>query len=285
MLFVPPQGFAWSASNFGATLSNTGIGTQVTSGAANTKGSTTSLLAGASVTDDVYGIAIGFSGGFTAATIRVWLADIFFDPAGGTAWEASPRIENLVVNSPCLHNGGYWYYFPLFVKAGTSIGMAVQSNNATSSLRGLVKVFGRPRAPELLKTGAFVKTFGATTASSNGTSITPGTSAMGSYTASLGTTANDLWWWQAGLAIDDTTQTNVGYLVDVACGDASNKVLCAENIQMINAGTSEQSGKSAFGTGLGGHQPIASGANVYARAACSGTPDSNVTVVAYGLGG
>jgi hypothetical protein len=284
MLFNSPNSFGWSASNFGATYTDTGIGTAVTSGAANTKGSTVSLLAGSSVTEDVYGIAIGFSGGFTAATIRVWLADIYFDPAGGTSWESTPRIANLIVNSPCLHNGAYWYYFPLYVKNNTSIGMSVQSNNATSALRGLVKVFGKPSRPEWLQVGSFVKTFGATTASSNGTTITPGTSAMGAYTASLATTANDLWWWQGGIAINDTTQTNVGYLIDIAAGDASNKVLVAENIRVSNAGTAEQSGKDAFGT----REPIfsiKSGANVYMRAACSGTPDSSVTVAAYGLGG
>lgn len=283
MLSVPYMNeFGWTVDNFGATYSDTGIGTSVTSGAINTKGTAVSLIAGASVTQDALGIAVGFSGGFLATNVRQFLADLLIDPAGGTSW--STLIPNLVVNSPCLHNGGYWYFFPLYIKNGTSIGMQHQCSTASIAMRGLVKLFGKPSRPEMWKVGSKVETFGANTGTSGGTAITPGTSAMGAYTASLGTTANHLWWWQGGLAINDTTQTNVAYLLDVAAGDATNKKICAENIPLVNAGTAEQTGKSAIGT-RGPYRHIKAGELVYMRAACSGTPDSSITAVAYGVGG
>ena len=49
------------------------------------------------------------------------------------------------------------------------------------------KLFGKPTRPELLRVGTKVQTYGAVTASTSGTAITPGTNAMGAYTASLGT--------------------------------------------------------------------------------------------------
>jgi hypothetical protein len=283
-MFTPANDFGFSADNFGATYTDAGIGTGITSGAANTKGSTVSLLAGASVTEDVYGVAVGFSGGNAAATVRQYLSDLFIDPAGGTSWQASPIIPDLISNSPSLLNGGYWYYFPLFVKSGSAFGSRTQCSAASAALRVMLRLFGKPNKPELCKTGAFVRSFGVTAASSNGTTITPGTSAMGSYTASLGTTSDDLWWWQCGHATNDTTQTAVGYLLDVDAGDATNKYKCAQHVLVSQNNTAEQNGKAAFGL-VPPIRHMKSGANIYMRAACSGTPDSSITVAAYGLGG
>jgi len=286
MLWTPGSDFGWSADNFGATYTDAGIGLNSPGHAnANTKGANTNMLNG--IAEDCYGIAIGFSGGNAAATIRRHLVDLLIDPAAGignagATWAV--LIANLYANSPSLIMGAYWYYFPLYLKAGTAIGSANQSlTSGTAALRVCVKVFGKPTRPELLKVGFKVETFGAVTASATeGTAITPGTSAMGSNTASLGTTVNDLFWWQCGLGFNDTTLVDEATLMDVLAGDGTNNVICAENVLMVD-NNSEQSGKSAMGT----RPPVRhvkAGANVYMRAAGAAAPQTTPTCVAYGCG-
>jgi hypothetical protein len=282
MLFTPKNEFHWSVDNFGATYTDAGFGASATSGgSANTKGAAVSLIAGASVTEDVYGIAICFSGGNASAAVRNYLADILVDEAGGSSWTV--RIPNLLVNSAALGAGGYWYYFPLFIKAGSSIGFQQQCGVASTALRCGVKLFGKPSRPDLIKAGSKVEAIGVNTGTSQGTAITPGTSAMGSYTAALGTAANDNWWWQGGFATNDTTQTTLLYLLDIAAGDATNKKLCCENLRITNT-TAEFMGKGHTGT-RDNIRHIKAGESVYARAAGIAAPDNTCTVAAYGLSG
>lgn len=279
-LYTLENDFQATVDNYGSTYTDTGIGTSVTSGTANNKGTAVSLISGASVTDDVFGISILFSGGSSNAAVRNFLADILVDPAGGSSW--TTIINNLCFHGPSLAVGGYWFYFPLFIKNGSSIGVQTQCSNASTACRCAVRLYCRPSRPDSIKVGSIVETFGATTASSDGTAITPGTNAMGSYTASLGTTVHDLWWWQIGCGLNNATQSSVTYLFDAAA-DATTKVLLTENV-MSSGNTSEQSKKNSMGSRLP-YRYIKAGNTIYARAACIGTPDSGGTVVVYGLGG
>ena len=287
MLWTPVNDFNWTVDNFGATYSNAAFGVQVqTANAANTKGSDTEILSDSSVTEDVYGVALFFCGGASSATIRNYLVDIKTDPTGGTTW--GTVISNLMVNSPHfdISTCGYSYYFPLFMTAGTAIAAAVQSNQiSTTNIRVGIKLFGKPSYPHLCKVGSKVESFGANASDSGGVSITAGAQAMGSYTASLGTTAGDLWWWQAGICSQDTTLSNAALLLEVAAGDGSNKVPCATDIQYIT-NNSEQAYKSAMGLNIP-YRRIKAGSDVYMRAACntSPVPDGPYEVAAYGLGG
>ena len=281
MLLNDVNEFNWTADNFGATYSEAGFGTGMTTGAANTKGTAVTLLSGATVTEDVYGIALNFFGGATSAAVRQFLADLLIDEAGGTSWSA--KIANLIVDAPSLLFMGYSYYFPLYIKAGTSIGMQAQCQAATIALRCAVKVFGKPSHPHLLRVGTRVETLGADTATSAGVVVTPGTNALGAYTASLGTLANDNWWWQMGYAINDSTITSAVYHLDVKAGNGTNDKLCIEGI-LTSGSAVEQMAKTAFGYGLPIRR-VAAGSNVYVRAAAmAGAPDSNVSVCAYALG-
>jgi hypothetical protein len=287
MLFTSGNTFNWSVDNFGATYSDAGIGLNSPGHAnANTKGANTSMLVG--IAEDCYGMVIMFSGANSTGTIRRCLTDVLIDPAAGvgnagSSW--SVVIPDLYANSPSLACGGYWYYFPLYLKAGTAIGSAHQDLVATTqALRVCIKVFGKPTRPELLRVGTKVEAFGVTLASTSGTAITPGTTAMGAYTASLGTTVNDLFWWQGGMGTNDTTLLpGEPTLLDVAAGDGTNKLLCAENIwYMPNA--SEQVGKAPMGVRMP-YREMPAGSFVYMRAAGVAAPQTTPTVVAYGLGG
>jgi len=286
MLFTGVSGFLFSVDNFGATYTSAAFGTAVSqSASANTKGADIEILSDASVTEDCYGIAICIMATNAAAATRNYLVDIKTDPTGGTAY--ATIINNLIAMGNSAATGGTWYYFPLFIKAGTAIAAASQcqvgSGTANSIPRIGVRLFGKPRSLELLKYGSFVRSFGADTANSRGTAITPGTSAIGAYTASLGTTAENLWWWQGGMSTTDASTTESSLFIDVAAGDATNKIICAHHIKQ-NVSAGEHAGKMAFGI-VPPLMPIASGANVYIRAACTTTPDSTNTCMAYALGG
>lgn len=288
-LIVPASsGFGKFADNYGSTFTEAGLGTSITSHAtnANTKNATpTQLIAGASVTDDVYGISIRFQSGFQSGEARRFMTDIYIDPAGGTSWEASPRIANLLTNCVAMTMGGTEYFFPLYIPKGASIGAACQAQLANLSVRVAVRVYMAPDLPWAQFCGRRVKTFGATTASTTGTAFTPGASgAKGSYSASLGTTADELWWWQMGICFNDASQTAVQYSCDMAFGDASNKYLAILDAWHCNIGTVEAAAfPKCGGSGLPWRR-APSGSLIYVRGACTGTADSNASAVVYGVG-
>ena len=286
MLLTPANEFGWSVDNFGATYTDAGFGTSVNAHAstAHTKGTAVSLIAGASVTEDVYGIHITFGGTLAigVGADRKFLADLLIDPAGGTSW--STLINNLFVYKPDFSKGGTGYYFPIYLKAGTSIGLRQQCNTANTTMRCAVRLFGKPSRPDLVKVGTKIETFGATTASTTGTAVTPGTQSLGSY-SSLGTTSGDLWWWQcAGFGWTDTTiQIDNAHYVDVACGNASNKRLCIHHMRQY-ASDLEFTAKDSFGM-CPPIQHIKGGETVYVRAANFGGSNTSPTTIVYGLGG
>jgi hypothetical protein len=210
------------------------------------------------------------------------MVDLLIDPAagvGGAGSSWSVAIANLFAVGPAFGTleTGVHYYFPLYLKAGTAIGTAHQNSTAgTLALRVSIRVFGKPSRPDLIKYGTLIQTINANTAATDGTVLTtPGTSVMGSYSATLGTLTRDTWW-------TDTTQVNTTYLWDVAA-NATNKILCMENVQH-HGNTSEQNSKAAFGT----RSPycfITSGQDVYTRAACVTAPDSSLFGIVYAMGG
>ena len=227
-----------------------------------------------------------FSNGDTNNTIRRQMTDLMIDPAagvGGAGSSWSVAINNLYSNSPSTAPGsmGYCYHFPLYLKAGTAIGARVQDVVGAATVRLSIRVLGKPTRPELLKVGTKVQTLGATTASTTGVAVTPGTAAVGSYSASLGTLTNDAWWWQVGIGSNDSGMTVCRYWFDIA-HDATNKYICARGISYGVSSTTEQSWKGAFGES----QTICvapAGTDVYVRGTGNTTPDSSMTAIVYAV--
>lgn len=290
MLWVPGTDFGWQVDNFGSTYTDTGIGINSPGHAnANTKGANTQMLAG--IAEDCYGILIGFSGRSTSGAAVRCLTDLLIDPdagigGAGSAW--SVIIANLYANAPTLGVAGaigQWYYFPLYLKAGTAIGTAHQDLVAgTMPLRVMIRVFGKPKRPDMVKCGTKVQTLGAVVGSTNGTAVTPGSSAMGSWSASLGQISGDKWWWQLGIGSNDTSMTARSYLFDIGA-NATNKILCAQGIPYNVVGTAEQAGMGAMGF-IPPYKEISNGQDVYVRgASVGGSPDSSMTATVYALGG
>jgi hypothetical protein len=285
----------WTKSNeFGLYIHSLGAdvqpsttyGTSITPGS-NTYNSYTSLIAGASVTDDVYEILICTTSNNVSAAQRDTLLTIGLDPAGGTSFTDS--INHLLVSNASNYlttlpgSAGITYVFPLFIKAGTSIGAKASVNNATvGTLRCFVILSCKPSRPDLLRVGSFVRTFGEVTASSCGTSVTPGTTSKGSYVQLGSALAEPLWYWEVGFGCNDSTATmgNQMFHLDVAIGDASNKRIVVPDCP-ISTSASETASKPIWGYPA----QAAIGDLVYGRAQGGGSGGDTFSMIAYGVGG
>jgi hypothetical protein len=285
MLFsTPPCGFGLVIDSITARPTSSALGTAVTgSGSIDTKSSYQEIFSAAAVTNDVYGIRIACGVLGVNGETRMVLADIATDPAGGTSY--SPVINNLAF-MPCntSFTSAWQYFFPLFIKAGSSIAIRQQCGTASVNCQYRVWLYCKPTRPESWRVGSFVETIGATTASTTGTAVTPGTTSEGSWT-SLGTTTNAVWYWQAGMLIDDTTITaNSVYDFDMGVGAVGQSDVV---IQGISCYATSGETLSPLNTPSMNEciRETSAGSNVYGRAQCSGTADSNVSMIAYGLGG
>ena len=280
MLMSDVNEFHWSVDNY-SDLYSSSMGTTVNAGGStHTKGSEAELIAGAALTEDCYYMAIKFFGGGESNTIASYLADIVVDPAGGTSW--SVLIPNLVVDSPHYLYGGAHFVFPLFVKAGSSVGFKHQCSIASRALRCAIKLYGKPSKPEFMRYGHTVEAIGVNTGTSLGVSITTGASNAKGDWASVGTTTQDNWFWQMGIGLPDTTcGASFAYYLDMSAGDASNKRVCMDNVLFIKDNT-EQAGKIAISE-MPPIKQVPSGETVYIRGAHSLTADSGLHAAAYGV--
>lgn len=284
MLWVPSgaNAFNWSFSSVQTTRPAAAMGTAVTPGN-NTKGSWVQILSAANVSRDVFGLLINVNSNNVSAAARNTILDIGVDPAGGTAYNV--LVPDLLVSCAApynIGNGGVWYYFPIWIKAGSTVAARASVNNATvGTLRCNLTIFGSPRDRRLIKVGTRVEALGVTAASSSGTSVTNGTTSDGAWT-SVGTLARSAWWWQLGLGISSGSMSALAYHADLAVGDASNKVIVIENA-LVTTTTSEQLNNMVTVTDVGKTTPA--GTNVYARSQCSGTANTPFSMIGYALGG
>jgi hypothetical protein len=276
-LYVPaPGGFGWSVSNIAAgTQPGNNMGTSFTC-AQNSMGTAVSLIAGSSVTTDVYGIWININSVNVQSSARQTSVDILYDPAGGTSW--SVLVPNLLIGSPGTMTAGLgtYHYFPLYIKAGTSIGVqGSQANASPGTGYAWVRLYGRPQTQEYIRTGAFVERIGDSGTASGGTIITPGTASEGSWTL-LGTTVKRLWYWQLGVGFNDTAMTGQD-VVDLAVGDGTNMNIIIEDLPVYTT-TNEVSGFPLHGV----YADVPAGSNLYARVQASAA--DTISVAAYGVG-
>ena len=197
-----------------------GAGTTITP-VSGSKGSFISV--GSTLTDDCYGLHLLLRAVSITNQDNTWLIDLGVDPAGGTSFNV--KINNLLfeggvqpgsVNDP-------WdleFFFPLFIKAGSSIGARAQIKGATANTFGLVwRAIQKPDHPELWRTGTFVDTYGADTVNTRGTTLTNGSPDNTTYGAwtSLGSISRDAWWLQ-GSCGQSGPGSNNSAIVEFSCG-------------------------------------------------------------------
>jgi hypothetical protein len=257
MLFTPklPQ-HLFTYDNWGANPSTT-PGTSVVPGASDAEGSATVIATGSNIAQDIYGFAIRVSDGATATQSKSHLLDIGVDNAGGTAY--TYIISNIVCgdSSSITSTGeGHYFFFPMFIKAGSQVAVRIQGTNATAG----------------------------TITGSSGVAVTPGNAADGTWT-SLGTTTNPLWWWQIGYQIDNAAITAEYTYIELAYGDGSNKIPIMRD---MHGGTTGETASPIFKSNLNWFEcycPVPAGATIYARMRCLNAPDAAYNMVAVGIGG
>lgn len=284
MLYSPQLSKAyWTYDNWGANPSAT-PGTAVTPGASNVEGSWTQVASSANIAEDVYGFYIQVAAGATSTAIKSHLLDIGVDPAGGTSYSAI--ISNLVCGaSPSLTQAGAReFFFPMFIKAGSSVAARIQGSNATpGTVRVIIRFYGQLTVPEMNRVGMFSETIGTIT-NSSGVSFTPGNAADGTW-VSLGTTVNPLWWWQLGYQIDNATITAEYTYIELAHGDGTNKHTI---FKVMHGGTTAETCGLAMQTSMlsiAAFAPVSAGATIYVRGRCQNAPDTGYNAVAVGVGG
>ena len=285
MIFTGAGQWGYRASNVGSTRPAAAFGTSVSpSATANTYGSYTSLLAGGDILYDCFWVvininSIGISGGAKDA-----ICTIGIDPTGGTSY--TDWIPNLLCGQASSHlqvRGGCWYSFPLFVKAGSRIA-AKLSCNVASGTAGNVAIWldGQPRNPYSQFVGYNgVEAIGVNTATSSGTTVTPGTTSVGAWT-SLGTSSSPCFYWNYGTGISDGSVSDFNYSADIATGDGSNKHIIVSQGRVFSLASPDTMSFTQSETSADWAVPA--GGNIYGRLWCSGAGgDSNVSMAAYGV--
>jgi hypothetical protein len=267
--------WGWSYS-LNASPSTT-PGVSVTPGSGS-KGSYVQLASAANLANDCYGILLWVVAGNTTATIRDILIDIGTDPAGGTSYSQVVGLNNIFC--PQAGNaiqGGYWMYFPLFIKAGWSVGARAQANS-TSTVRVAARFFGQPSDPSSLLYGQYSETIGVS--GNGGTPITCGnTAAEGNWT-SIGTTTRACWYFVLCTGHNVGTTTAQMYYFDLAYGDGTNYHLIIENQPHLNPGTAEATNSFR----IGANWEVPAGGTLYVRGSAS-TTAKTCEAVAVGIGG
>lgn len=276
--------YSFTYDNWGANPAST-IGTSVIPGASNVLGSFTQVASSANIAQDCYWIYFQVHSGATSAAIKNQLLDIGVDPAGGTSYTAV--ISDIDVGaSPALTvAGNREFCFPYFITAGSSVAVRIRGSNATAgTVRVPMRFYGQPSKPEAVPVGSFAQTFGAVTASSRGTTFTPGNAADGSY-VDLGSVTSPLWWFQLGYGIDNATITAEYTYIEVAWGDATNKHTM---FKMMHGGTTGETCGLAAQTHMltcAAYNPVPAGANIYVRGRCNNAPDTGYHATVTGIGG
>jgi len=273
MLLIPTWcGFQWKA--YTTPNPSTTPGTSITAGS-GTKGSWGQVLS--ALSNDVYMLELWINAGNSSGAQRDYWIDIGVDPAGGTSY--SVLIADIVGHmADSAVAGGRWYRFPIFIKAGSTVGARAQGNGA-NAIRVAAIAYGWPTNPEAVLVGQYSETLGNGTFP--GVSFTPGSSGAEGNWVQVGTTTRNCWWWQIGVGYSGTTLTSLMYYIDLATGDSSNKHMIIENMPVFIRGTAET--WAQFAT-FDGFWEVPAGASLYVRGSCSGTALAlNCTV--QGIGG
>lgn len=283
-LYVPFMGQDWGffVSSIGTTRPTaTGMGTSVTP-AQNAMGSYAQVLT--ALSQDVYGLWICINAGTAAGLAKDMLVDIGVDPAGGSSY--SVLVQEILCSCSATWNlqGALYWYFPIFIKAGSTVAARAATNNATvGTVRVWCACYGAPRDPRSVKCGSYVKSYGTVLASSSGTAVTEGTTSEGAWTQ-LGTVAaaDRPWYWQMGFGINNAAMAAALYHADLSIGDASNKRIVIQDQPYTMFGS--ESVSSILSCGFC-EAPAPPGTLVYGRLQSSTTVQTGVSMAAYGVCG
>jgi hypothetical protein len=280
MLHVLPNGnnFAWSVTNATARPAS-GYGTAVSIGT-NSKAQYgyTQLLS--ALARDVYAVMININSIASSGTASDTVIDIAVDPAGGTSY--SIVIADLLGSCADTYvaTGGIWYYFPLFIKAGSTVAARGSQVGGGELSRIFFTGYGSPKDRRLLRCGTKVTTYGIS--GSSGTAVTSGSTSEGSFVALSGAVTTRTWWWQVGMGCNNAAMAGGGYHADLVYGDGTNNVTLVENRLFVTSVAEAISAPPHLGLC---NRDLPTGGTLYGRLQCNTTPSTGLSMAAYGVSG
>lgn len=283
MLYVPSSNdFRYYVDSHASTRPTASYGTQVISNSTiNTMGSWTTIL-GTPTEYDCYGIMVHITNAAVSAAFRPILFDIGIDPAGGTSYTTKiPYLIGSAASGGNILSGGIWYYFPLFIPAGSTVGARSQSSTSTHSGFVRVMLYGQPVHPESTRYGTSVEAININPATSLTTNkILIGTTTKSAW-SSIGSPTSPAWWLQVGYDTNnDTTLSNAVVNIDVAAGNTSFKRLVITDTPIIS-NTAEAISNMPLTAGCTAN--IDSSVTLYARGWSSAASDGGPGVAVYAL--
>ncbi len=209
-------------------------GTAITGGAADTKGSYTQLIAATAF--DIQWVCVQI---YADGTNSEFLVDI----AIGAPTEQI-IVENLYSETPQSGVGRVVvgaYAMPLYIPAGTEISARCQSSTASAVCD--VNMIGQgahfmPSAP-----ASIVDTYGAVTASTEGTQIDPGTSlnTKGAWTQIVASTDRDIHAivFSTGRSAQNRSLSDADFLVDIGVGASGNEFAIVKDYYFFTASSGD----------------------------------------------
>jgi hypothetical protein len=204
MLYIPHCGLATVEHNIGTTSAEYGTSVASHATTAHTKNATYTTLIAATAYD-AYGIAVMVGNTATASTRTSVLLDI----AIGAAASEQVIIPNLIAGNQAVTAstslGGSTYFFPIMIPKGVRVSATAQSVIVADTVHVAVHLFQHP-IPGVWY-GQRVTAYGADTATSSGTSMSPGNNAYATDVSVSASTTNPIQFLQVGT---DLLTNNVG---------------------------------------------------------------------------
>lgn len=239
MLWVPQKGRLLVENTGGAVADSYRGGTAVTTHAsdATAKGTVVELIA--STQFDAYLITVIAVGYAAPSTATPGALDILI----GSATE-DVLIPNLLMGN-CGYpndgsgpgNDGKKWAFPLYVPAGSRIAAQVAGARLSTSINVTIILHGGHGLPPF-RVGRKVTTYGMGTVP-NGTSITTGSSAQGSFTQITASTSEDHFAFMPSFQANDTVLNPTRFVVQIGVGAATEDVIgtwqyVASNLELLD---------------------------------------------------
>lgn len=218
MLVIPPGfGKKWETNLTAAARG----GATITGGAANTKGSYTSLID--PTTRPSVGIHIAVYGLSAATTVTGFLLDIAYGPTGGGSEEViCPNLNVGAADS--TSSVPKVFFFPIPIPAGVRV--SARGQGAVASDTCVVAIW-LCQDEEYAGIGGKVADYGTNLTNSRGTSVTPASGSYGTWvdlTAGAGTLRNHRFWTVGMDQLADTSIALVTALCELGLGPNSGDV-------------------------------------------------------------
>ena len=284
-LITPGPSWAHWSDNLSVVSANgQDYGTGVTAGNSNADGSSVGILS--SLAHDCEYLVLGITG-FGASSINSsTLLDILIDPAGGTTWDSTPLISDLLAGytaaldldaSSNIFGVSLMYHFPLWIPAGASIGARARTAH-TSDLSGRIVAYaaGGNRNPASWWCGQKVETVGTfNTGASIGQAHTPG--ASGAYSSwadlgsALGADGGAVQWAVQGTGASASSGRT--YRFEFGAGSAQIGPCIFKGLSLAEVATHFFPGPVFYN--------FPSGTQLQVRAACGGTSPQAIDCAAY----